>query len=455
MQFYVLEILMVKKSLLLASLLFAAPTLFAAGSLSTLKYGLTSIDNDDGFDFSKHSFRADAMFDQGSIIKPRVGFGYISIDESKAEGGVSGALQFDVEGVYEVESRYLLTPYLFAGMGYEYVMDSRPNFDSQFFIDGGMGLRYPLPNSINLVTELKAMHMLKSNSNQDAEFAFYIGVGIPFGRTVSPQDSDRDGVYDYADMCPNSPLGSQVDLSGCPPKQTTLAVDSDGDTIPDSRDICPNTPPGVGVNDRGCPVRASVQAKAFHGVEPTMLGDSVVTSTPVVGEVIGEVVTTGTTSEVLGEVISEVPAKVPAVAAIDSDHDGVKDSLDQCANTPKGFTVNSIGCAVKKNLDVRFEPNSFNVTPASKSAIQAFAKFLKRYPNANVKIVGYTDTSGNRARNRLISEKRAQRVKQLLVGYGISASRMTAIGKGDLNPIATNDTTEGREQNRRVEVEIR
>ncbi len=433
---------MIKKSLLLASLLLTAQTLFAAGSLSTLKYGLTSIDNDDGFDFSKHSFRVDAMFDQGYIIKPRVGLAYVSIDESEAEGGVSGTLQFDVEGVYEVESRYLLTPYLFAGMGYEYVMDSRPNFDSQFFIDGGMGLRYPLPNGINLVTELKALHMLKSNSNQDAEFAFYIGVGIPFGRTVSPQDSDRDGIYDYADMCPNSPFGTQVDLSGCPVKQTSPTIDSDGDTIPDSLDVCPNTPIGVGVNDRGCPVRTAVQAKSFNGAEPTMLGDNIVTSAPVVGEVIGEVV-------------SEVPVKVPAVTIVDSDHDGVKDSLDQCANTPKGFTVNSIGCAVKKNLDVRFEPNSFDVTLASKSAIKAFAKFLKRYPNANVKIVGYTDTSGNRARNRLISEKRAQRVKQLLVGYGVSSSRMRAIGKGDLNPIATNDTAEGREQNRRVEVEIR
>ena len=131
---------MVKKSLLLA---LATQVLFGAGSLATLKYGLTSIDNDNGFDFSKHSFRADAMFDQGYVVKPRVGFGYISIDESKAEGGVSAALQFDAEGVYEVESRYLLTPYIFAGMGYEYVMDSRPNFDSQFYIDGGWGFVIP------------------------------------------------------------------------------------------------------------------------------------------------------------------------------------------------------------------------------------------------------------------------------------------------------------------------
>ena len=442
---------MVKKSLLLAS---ATQALFAAGSLATLKYGLTSLDNNGGFDFSKHSFRVDAMFDQGYVIKPRVGFGYINIDESKAKGGVSGALQFDAEGVYEVESRYILTPYLFAGLGYEYVVDSRPNFDSQFYLDGGMGLRYPLENGINFVTELKGLYMLNSNSDQDGEIALYVGVGVPFGRSMSrPQDSDGDGVYDYADTCPNTAVGTQVDLNGCPLKQTTLALDSDGDTVPDSRDVCPNTPLGVGVNNRGCPVRAAVQARTLEHYEPTVIGESVVTSAPVGAEVVssGEVV-----GEVVGEIISEEPVKVPKVHhELDSDHDGVKDSIDQCVNTPKGFSVNAIGCAVKKNLDVRFEPNSFNVTASSKSAIVAFAKYLKRYPNANVKIAGYTDSSGKREKNRVISQKRAQKVKELLVGYGVSASRMTAIGKGDLNPIASNDTPEGREQNRRVEVEIK
>lgn len=430
---------MIKKSLLLAALLLSAQTLFASGSLSTLKYGLTSIDNEDGFDFAKHSFRIDAMIDRGYIVKPRVGFGYISIDESEAEGGVSGVLQFDVEGVYEVESNYLLTPYLFAGAGYEYVMDSRPNYDSQFYLDAGAGLRYPLSNGINLVTELKALQMLKSNSSQDAEFAFYIGVGMPFGTTKTPSDSDRDGVYDYADMCPSSPLGSEVNLSGCPIKQESLLADSDGDTVPDGIDVCPNTPAGVGVNDRGCPVRTSVEARAFNISEPTVLDETVVVTPPVV----------------MDKVVSEVVVKKPVVSIKDSDKDGVTDTLDQCQNTPKGFTVNSIGCELKKNLDVQFEPNSINVTTASKSGIKSFATFLKRYPNANVQIVGYSDTSGNRARNRLISEQRAERVKKLLSGHGVSVSRMTAIGKGDLNPIATNDTAEGREKNRRVEVEIR
>lgn len=426
---------MMKKSILLAVILLGAQTLFAAGSLVTLKYGLTSIDNEDGFDFSKDSFRVDALFDQGYVIKPRIGLGYVSVDESEAEGGVSGLLQFDVEGVYEVESNYILTPYLYAGAGYENVLDEREGFESQFFIDGGLGLRYPLQNRINLVTELKGMQMLKSNSSQDAEFAFYIGLGAPFGMTRSPRDSDGDGVFDYADMCPSSPVGSSVGLDGCPQKQVIAYQDSDGDTVPDSVDVCPNTPAGVGVNDRGCPVREAVSAKAFHASEPAVLGKEI------------PVISTQATPVV-------VPQVVEAKGVVDSDGDGIKDSEDQCQNTPQGFTVNFIGCAVKKTLDVRFDANSYLVTPASKPKIKEFAQFLKRYPNAKVKIVGYSDSSGDRARNRILSEKRAESVKHLLSTYGIDRTKITAIGKGDLNPIATNDTPEGREQNRRIEAEI-
>ncbi len=424
---------MIKKSVLLAAMILGSQILYAEGSLATLKYGLTSIDYDDGFDFSKDSFRIDALFDQGYVIKPRVGLGYVNIDESEEQGGVSSLIQLDAEGVYEVESNYLLTPYLFAGLGYEHVVDARPNFDSSFYVDGGIGLRYPLPNDINIVGELKALQMLKSNSNQDAEFAFYIGVGIPFGGVSSPRDSDGDGVYDYADMCPNSPHGSRVDISGCPPKTAIAYHDSDGDTIPDSIDVCPNTPAGVGVNDRGCPVRAEVVAKPFNSVEPAIL----------------ETAPLATTTVLIPE---EKPVKKELI--VDSDGDGVPDASDQCANTPKGFSVNSIGCALKKTLDVKFEPNSYLVTAASQPSVKKFADFLKRYPNARVKIVGYSDSSGNRARNRLLSEKRAESVKKLLIGYGIPASKITAIGKGDLNPIATNDTPEGREKNRRIEAEI-
>jgi OOP family OmpA-OmpF porin len=95
------------------------------------------------------------------------------------------------------------------------------------------------------------------------------------------------------------------------------------------------------------------------------------------------------------------------------------------------------------------------VTFDSKPKISEFANFMRRYPNARIKIIGYTDTSGHRSKNKVLSLKRAQSVKSLLVQYGINSSKITAIGKGDLNPIATNDTVEGREKNRRIEAVLK
>jgi OOP family OmpA-OmpF porin len=175
---------------------------------------------------------------------------------------------------------------------------------------------------------------------------------------------------------------------------------------------------------------------------PSVLGEAV-SSSPVVGEVIS--------SEVVSEVIDETPQNIKS----DRDGDGVSDDKDQCQNTPKGFTVNTIGCALKKNLNVKFDPNSSMISATSKINIREFAQFLKRYPNAKVSVVGYTDTSGNRESNKRLSAKRAQIVKNLLIKYGVAASKITAVGKGELNPIATNDTAEGREKNRRIEVEIK
>ncbi len=429
-----------KKSLLWASLLLTTQTLFGAGSLATVKYGLTSLDNDGGFDLSKHSFRIDGMAEVGYPIKPRLGLAYINIDESKAKGGVSGALQLDIEGVYEIESRYVLTPYLLGGLGYEYVMDSRPNFDSQFYFDGGIGLRYPMQGGLNIVGEFKGIRMLSSN-DQDGEFAFYLGVGMPFGTVRRPADIDQDGVYDYADMCPNSPMGSQVGVDGCPLKQVQSYIDSDGDTIPDGVDICPNTPQGVGVNERGCPVRATVQAAPLNTIEPSVLAETT-TSKAILGDM------------VMDKEVKTIP-KPKKTFSKDKDHDGVEDSIDQCPHTPKGFSVNSIGCALKRDLNVKFDPSSSRISASSKVNIGEFARFVKRYPNAKVRVVGYTDTSGNRASNKRLSQKRAQIVKNLLIKYGVPAAKITAIGKGELNPIATNETAEGREKNRRIEVEIR
>ena len=79
---------------------------------------------------------------------------------------------------------------------------------------------------------------------------------------------------------------------------------------------------------------------------------------------------------------------------------------------------------------------------------------LKRYPDYNVNIRGYTDDRGNAAANQTLSENRARTCLNYLVSKGISSSRITSRGYGETNPIATNDTPEGRRLNRRVEFDL-
>jgi OOP family OmpA-OmpF porin len=79
---------------------------------------------------------------------------------------------------------------------------------------------------------------------------------------------------------------------------------------------------------------------------------------------------------------------------------------------------------------------------------------LQRCPDSAVEIGGYTDSGGGTGRNQILSQIRAQAVVDYLVNAGIAADRLTAVGYGETNPIASNDTEEGRAQNRRIEFKI-
>lgn len=99
-----------------------------------------------------------------------------------------------------------------------------------------------------------------------------------------------------------------------------------------------------------------------------------------------------------------------------------------------------------------FELNSFELKPESKAKLNELVTFMNEYPQANVEVVGYTDSTGAAEYNLKLSEKRAQSVANELEAQGIDASRISVFGQGENNPIASNETHEGRVKNRRVEV---
>ena len=104
---------------------------------------------------------------------------------------------------------------------------------------------------------------------------------------------------------------------------------------------------------------------------------------------------------------------------------------------------------------VSFAYNSDQLTDNSYSVLDNVAKSLKKNPDIHLEIAGYTDDRGEPLYNRILSRRRAEAVMIYLVEQGISAKRLTAVGYGSDNPIADNDTAEGRQQNRRVELHIK
>jgi outer membrane protein OmpA-like peptidoglycan-associated protein len=103
---------------------------------------------------------------------------------------------------------------------------------------------------------------------------------------------------------------------------------------------------------------------------------------------------------------------------------------------------------------LRFATGSQSLTAESSHQLREIADIMRTHPRAKAEIKGYTDNAGNDAANLQLSQSRAAAVMNEMADLGIDRSRMTAEGYGEANPVATNDTAHGREQNRRVEVEL-
>lgn len=171
-------------------------------------------------------------------------------------------------------------------------------------------------------------------------------------------------------------------------------------------------------------------------------------------------------------------AVVPVQATVDSDGDGVTDDKDQCPNTAAGASVDEVGCPLPppckapeagQKVDLRgcaagdtvtlrgvnFESNEAELTLNAEAILDGVAAALQAAPDIQFEIGGHTDSTGSDGYNQQLSERRAQSVMQYLGEHGVDASRMSAVGYGETEPIADNDSDEGRELNRRVELKIK
>jgi len=145
----------------------------------------------------------------------------------------------------------------------------------------------------------------------------------------------------------------------------------------------------------------------------------------------------------------------------DSDGDGVLDSADLCPGTSRGIIVDARGCGktYTLHLEFAFDSNKLRDPESSETikqleTLDKFADTLRKHEEYRAVIIGYTDSTGDESYNQRLSLRRAEAVKKLLVKAGISEYRIGIDGLGEKYPIAPNDTKEGRQKNRRIELQL-
>ncbi len=332
----------------------------------------------------------------------------------------------------------------------------------------GLGLMKPIGDAMQLRAELR--YRLDEENRVPGEdrledVLLNIGLMIPFGEKTKPApkpqpapapkpmpvastDSDNDGIADSNDRCPNTAQSVAVDANGC-------ALDSDKDGVADAVDRCANTPAERIVDQYGCekdgdsdgvtdaldqcPDTAPNRTVDLNGCEKDSDNDGVV-------DALDECQNT------------ETGVAVNAKGCIaDQDGDGVLDNIDQCLDSEVGAKVDASGCKLAEVIvlkGVTFKTGSAELTSASAIELNQVVKTMNKYPTLEIKVSGYTDNRGPASFNQQLSHKRAQAVVTFLTDRGIAAQRLQAKGYGSANPIADNNSADGRMKNRRVELHI-
>ena len=258
-------------------------------------------------------------------------------------------------------------------------------------------------------------------------------------------DSDNDGIIDKNDSCPN--LKGLSIFYGCP--------DTDGDGIIDQLDNCPEMA-GPIVN-QGCPDTDKDGLFDFLDDCPEKYGPKENKGCP----------WPDTDADGLIDIDDECPnlagpIKNKGCPYQDADNDGLLDIDDECPGTA-GPIANK-GCPIiEKEVqeilktafdDLEFETGKEIIKESSLPSLSELAEVLRKKSNWNLQISGHTDNVGDDQKNLILSKKRAEAVKNYMITQGIDATRLYALSFGETMPIATNDTAEGRQKNRRVEMKI-
>ena len=356
-----------------------------------------------------------------------------------------------------------VTPYLITGFGF-----GRSHDPDIFLISrkgapsAGMGVIMNVGGRERLAVRLQVRDVMFREAFA-TEFSNHIAatISLQLSRGGKSKDADLDGVRNWLDLEPNTPIGAKVDAHG-------RAIDSDGDGVPDGIDKCPNTPKGAKIDKTGCPIDSDGDGvpDGIDKCDSTMKGAKVdAHGCPMDSD--GDGVLDGI------DQCDNTPkgAVVDAKGCpVDSDGDGVADGLDQCPNTPAGLKVDANGCPIEVSeketelldtgmirlQDINFDTGKATLRPESFPLLDQVASILLQYPALTIEIGGHTDNTGTKAKNVALSDARAKSVLGYLVQKypTLDATHFTSKGFGPDVPIASNKTVLGRAKNRRVEFKV-
>ncbi len=318
-----------------------------------------------------------------------------NVDEGSGDVDI---FRYGLDALYHFRPDKKLVPYLSVGAGAMTFDPSSGSNSTKAQANAGGGLKYFVTDSLALRADTR---YLASFDDTYHNFLGTLGLTYVFG---AGGDGER--------------------AEAVPAKEEIVAAvvprDSDGDGVNDDRDRCPDTPSDMSADANGCPVRVDGDG---DGVEDAM---DACAGTP--------------------NGVSVGPNGCPR----DGDADGTADGDDRCPGTPRGARVDARGCWV---LDtVRFETSKATLKSGSAATLTEALGVLQQNPELRVELQGYSDNTGSASFNRALSEKRAKAVADYFVSQGIAADRLFHKGFGPENPVASNDTAEGRAKNRRVEM---
>ncbi|MFN3341326.1 MAG: DUF5723 family protein [Flavobacteriales bacterium] len=251
-------------------------------------------------------------------------------------------------------------------------------------------------------------------------------------------DTDNDGIPDPKDDCPNDRGLSE--FNGCP--------DTDGDGVRDIEDKCPLIPGPI--LNFGCPDK-KLQKLTLAGsvLEEVTMEDGKFNFKQDIDKKGHKFRLLGTAIDTISEVYVTGPNLRGKFAKKNGSFFQFPQEAEAVELTPEEQAV------VKKAFDnLEFATGKDIIKPESLASLDELAQLMKKYPGWKLKIEGHTDNVGVRSKNVELSKKRAEAVKKYLSSKGISPTRFEVKWFGPDRPVAPNDTEEGRQKNRRVEMTI-